>query len=179
MGYTEKTWVILPAVDLNFSIPKMGKRATDHENREWKHQRPWKGSLSTSIKPTLLLLTSHQCISSGWFNCVPFGKCPNAPQEKVGEAGETCYRPERNISVTASFLFLFQSFVYKWLEQHWKKVYNIPGISPTWWSWLSNMHTPPDSPITTRCGRNLAAADQFNIMGIVRGCWVPVGAVFG
>lgn len=154
--------------DLNFSIPKMGKRATDHENRNESDQRPWKVlcPLYKAYSPPAHL--TPMCISS-ILNCVLFGKCPNAPQEKVGGGGGGNMADQREILQWLLVSVSLPELVYTsgWNNTE-KKVYNIPEHF-TWWSWLSNMHT--DSPITPdNVEKLLAAADQFNIMGIVRGC---------
>lgn len=52
-----------------------------------------------------------------------------------------------------------------------KKVYNIPGISPDMMKLIIEYAYTRTVPITPdNVEKLLAAADQFNIMGIVRGC---------
>ncbi|KAI2582980.1 KLHL10 isoform 4, partial [Pan troglodytes] len=78
---------------------------------------------------------------------------------------------ERNVSVAASF-FLFSRalFTSGWNNTE-KKVYNIPGISPDMMKLIIEYAYTRTVPITPdNVEKLLAAADQFNIMGIVRGC---------
>lgn len=69
-----------------------------------------------------------------------------------------------------SFFFSRALFTSGWNNTE-KKVYNIPGISPDMMKLIIEYAYTRTVPITPdNVEKLLAAADQFNIMGIVRGC---------
>ena len=98
------------------------------------------------------------------------------PQEKVGVRGAGGGRGkhdrlERNISVTASFCLSSRALFTSGWNNTEKKIYNIPGISPDMMKLIIEYAYTRTVPITPdNVEKLLAAADQFNIMGIVRGC---------
>lgn len=78
---------------------------------------------------------------------------------------------ERNVSVATSFFLLSRALFTSGWNNTEKKVYNIPGISPDMMKLIIEYAYTRTIPITPdNVEKLLAAADQFNIMGIVRGC---------
>lgn len=100
-------------------------------------------------------------------HCALFRKCPNSLQEKVGESIVSQREMYQWLLV---FLFFRALFTSGWNNTE-KKVYNIPGISPDMMKLIIEYAYTRTVPITPdNVEKLLAAADQFNIMGIVRGC---------
>lgn len=73
--------------------------------------------------------------------------------------------------MAVSFFLSFRALFTSGWNNTEKKVYNIPGISPDMMKLIIEYAYTRTVPITPdNVEKLLAAADQFNIMGIVRGC---------
>lgn len=124
---TEKTWVILPAVDLNFSIPKMGKRAYWSWKEEWK----WPKTLERFFCPLYKAYSPPAHLTPMYFSILTvcyLKMSKRSTRKGWGEAGETWQTREKYFQwllVSVSSRALFTS---GWNNTE-KKVYNIPGIS--------------------------------------------------